>query len=177
MTGGALDRESIRLRLEASPPLVEGYLSLESQLQPNGFDLTLRELASFVGPGTGPGVLTADDAGRRIAETSPMPFESDGSRLLAPGPYLVTFNEVVHLPLDLMALGKPRSSLLRSGVAVHNAVWDAGYHGRSQALLMVYHPGGFSVSRDARLMQLVFYELVQPLQEGYAGRFQGEGVG
>ena len=176
MAGGALDRESIRLRLEATPPLVEGYLSLDAQLQPNGFDLTLRELASFVGTGTGPGVLTADNAGRRIAETCPMAFDSDGSRRLAPGPYLITFNEVVHLPLDLMALGRPRSSLLRSGVAVHNAVWDAGYHGRSQALLMVYHPQGFTVSRDARLMQLVFYELVQPLHEGYAGRFQGEGA-
>ena len=176
MTGGALDRESIRLRLEADPPLVEGYLSLDSQLQPNGFDLTLGELASFAGPGTSPGVLTADQAGRWIAETYPMPFQSDGSLRLEPGPYLVTFNEVVHLPLDLMALGKPRSSLLRSGVAVHNAVWDAGYHGRSQALLVVYHPRGFSVSRDSRLVQLVFYQLHQPLGQGYAGRFQGEGT-
>ena len=173
--GAALDRESIRQRLKSVPPLVEGYLDLEAQLQPNGFDLTLGALASFTVPGTGPGVLTADNSGRRLAETHSMPFESDGACRLAPGPYLVTFNEVVHLPLDLMALGKPRSSLLRSGVAVHNAVWDAGYEGRSQALLVVYHRKGFTVSQNARLVQLVFLRLEQPLGEGYRGRFQGEG--
>ena len=176
MNGGALDRESIRQRLQAQPPLVEGYPSLEAQLQPNGFDLTLAELAAFEGPDTSPGILTDDDAGRRLAKTHPMPFEPDASRRLPPGCYLATFNEIVHLPLDLMALGKPRSSLLRSGVAVHNAVWDAGYHGRSQALLVVYHPQGFTVTRHARLVQLVFYHLARPLRQGYAGRYQGEGT-
>ena len=74
-----------------------------------------------------------------------------------------------------MALGKPRSSLLRSGVAVHNAVWDAGYRGRSQALLVVYHPRGFTLSRDARL---VFFAsaLAHPVDQGYRGRYQGEGL-
>jgi dUTP pyrophosphatase len=155
---------------------VEGYLDLDAQLQPNGFDLTLREIASFSGPGTDPGVLTAHDAGRRLAKTTPLAFESDGSRRLAPGPYLITLNEVVNLPLDLMALGKPRSSLLRSGVAVHTAVWDAGYQGRSQALLVVYHPRGFDISRDARVMQMVFFRLEQAVEEGYRGRFQREGL-
>ena len=75
-----------------------------------------------------------------------------------------------------MALGKPRSSLLRSGVAVHNAVWDAGYRGRSQALLVVYHPRGFTLSRDARVLQLVFFALAHPVDQGYRGRYQGEGL-
>ena len=177
MSGACLDRESIRLRLKSAPPLVEGFLDLEAQLQPNGFDLTLQEVASFAGPGTGPGVLTAEDAGRRLARTLPLAFESDGSRRLAPGPYLITFNEVVNLPLDLMALAKPRSSLLRSGVAVHNAVWDAGYSGRSQALLVVYHPQGFTLAQNARLVQMIFFSLEQPVEEGYRGRFQREGMG
>ena len=147
-TGACLDRESIRRRLSASPPLLEGYRDLEAQLQPNGFDLTLAEVAAF----TDPGVLTADNAGRRLAATAPLPFGADGALHLDPGPYLVTLNETVNLPLDVMALGKPRSSLLRSGVAMHNAVWDAGYRGRSQALLVVYHPRGFTLSRDARVL-------------------------
>ena len=123
--GACLDRESIRRRLDAAPPLLEGYPDLESQLQPNGFDLTLAEVAAF----DGPGVLTADNAGRRLAATTPLPFGADGALHLDPGPYLVTLNETINLPLDVMALGKPRSSLLRSGVAMHNAVWDAGYRG------------------------------------------------
>lgn len=170
--GGCLDGESIRQRLDATPPLLEGYRDLEAQLQPNGFDLTLAEIAAFAGPG----VLTTDNAGRRLAATTPLTFEADGAIRLEPGPYLVTLNETVNLPRDVMALGKPRSSLLRSGVAIHNAVWDAGYRGRSQALLVVYHPDGFTLSRNARVLQLVFFELTRPVDQGYQGRYQGEGL-
>ncbi len=170
--GACLDRESIRRRLSASPPLLEGYRDLEAQLQPNGFDLTLAEIAAFADPG----VLTADNAGRRLAATTPLPFGADGALHLNPGPYLVTLNETINLPLDVMALGKPRSSLLRSGVAMHNAVWDAGYRGRSQALLVVYHPRGFTLSRNSRVLQIVFFLLAHPVDEGYRGRYQGEGL-
>ena len=170
--GGCLERESIRQRLNVAPPLLEGYLDLEAQLQPNGFDLTVAEIAAFAGPG----VLTASDAGRRLAVTTPLDFGPGDAIRLEPGPYLVTLNETVNLPLDVMALGKPRSSLLRSGVAMHNAVWDAGYRGRSQALLVVYHPGGFTLSRNARILQLVFFLLSRPVDHGYRGRYQDEGL-
>ena len=65
-----------------------------------------------------------------------------------------------------MALGRPRSSLLRSGVALHTAVWDAGYRGRSQSLLTVHHPEGFRLQRDARLAQLVFFRLSNLPEQG-----------
>ncbi|MCH7714129.1 MAG: deoxyuridine 5'-triphosphate nucleotidohydrolase, partial [Chloroflexi bacterium] len=103
-------------------------------------------------------------------------FAPDGWLELAPGPYLIDFNETVNLPLDVMALGRTRSSLLRSGVAIHTAVWDAGYRGRSQALIVVYQPDGYRLQKDARLLQLVFYRLAQPVSEGYQGRFQGENI-
>ena len=83
---------------------------------------------------------------------------------------------MVNLPPDLMALGRPRSSLLRSGVALHTAVWDAGYRGRSQSLLTVHHPGGFRLQRNARVAQLVFFRLATPPGQGYQGRYQGEGL-
>ena len=96
--------------------------------------------------------------------------------LLTPGPYLITFNEIVNIPRRMMALGRPRSSLLRSGVAIHTAVWDAGYSGRSQALLTVHHPGGFRLQRNARIAQLVFFTLTAPDATGYAGRYQQENL-
>ena len=73
-----------------------------------------------------------------------------------------------------MALGKPRSSLLRSGVAIHNAVWDAGYQGRSQALMVVYNPHGFTIARDARILQLVFFTLEAATATPYRGLFHQE---
>ncbi len=85
------------------------------------------------------------------------------------------YNEVVHLPRDIMALGRPRSSLLRCGVGVGTAVWDAGYEGRSQSLLIVHNPHGFRVQRNARITQLVFFELTGE-SEGYNGIYQGENI-
>ncbi len=76
-----------------------------------------------------------------------------------------------------MALGRPRSSLGRSGVTIHTAVWDAGYSGRSTSLLSVLNSEGFRVQRDARVMQLVFVGLAAPTTEGYAGQYQGENIG
>lgn len=175
MPGNPLHRDTIRSLIEgdeASPPLLDGFLSLENQLQPNGFDLTLRDIARF----TTPGALGTADSDRQLSETEPMAVDAGGWYRLDPGPYLVTFNEVVNLPPDLMALGRPRSSLLRSAVSIHSAVWDAGYRGRSQVLLVVYHPLGYRLQKDAPLMQLVFFRMDQPTSQGYQGRFQNEGL-
>mgnify|MGYP000103041915 CR=1 FL=1 len=63
----------------------------------------------------------------------------------------------------------------RCGVTIHTAVWDAGYSGRSEALLVVYNPAGFRVRRGARVLQLVFLGLDAPTLP-YDGRYQGENV-
>lgn len=174
---GALNRDAIAALLAGgAPPLLSGYVDLARQLQPNGFDLTLRSVAGYTP--SAPGSMGVDDAERALPPTAELPFGADGWVPLAlpPGPYLVTFNEVVSLPHNLMALCWPRSSLLRSGVALHTAVWDAGYAGRSQALLVVHHPAGWRVRQDARIAQMVFLPLAAPDDVGYAGRYQGENV-
>ena len=96
--------------------------------------------------------------------------------MLEPGTYKVTFNEIVNIPLDLAAIARPRSSLLRCGVTVESAVWDSGYRGRSESMLVVYNPHGFRVKKDARLLQLVFYSLHTEVSEGYCGRYQNENL-
>lgn len=172
MIPGALDIASIGDLVLGDPPLMEGYISLDEQLQPNGFDLTLREVSRMT---SGGGMGDGQDQ-RELPSTEVIGFDSGGWLELDPGPYLITFNEIVNLPLDVMALGRPRSSLLRSGVSVHTAVWDAGYRGRSQALLSVQNPFGYKLQRDARVVQLVFFRLPRPASEGYQGRFWGENL-
>ena len=176
MNGTALDRASIhRLitgNLPGQQPLVEGWRSLEEQLQPNGFDLSLQAIARLRSAGR----MGRDSAQRELSDTEPLEFGLDGWLHLPPGPYLATFSEVVNLPLDLMALGLPRSSLLRSGVGIHTAIWDAGYQGRSQALLTVYHSAGYHLQQGARLLQLVFFRLSNPVDQGYTGSYQGENL-
>jgi dUTP pyrophosphatase len=58
---------------------------------------------------------------------------------------------------------------------VPSAVWDAGYCGRSESLMVVHHPRGFRVQRGARLLQLVFMTL-RGRTEGYQGVYQGENL-
>jgi len=143
----------------------------ENQLQANGVDLTLEHVARF----RGPGFLGRTNAERTIPQNEVLPFEPDGTVYLPPGAYQVRFNESVNLPHALMAYARPRSSLLRSGVALHTAVWDAGYSGRGMCLMVVYHPAGFRVARDARVCQLVFHWLTAATDAAYAGTYQHEG--
>ncbi len=157
--------------LKPSPPLVEGYVSLDEQLQPNGIDLTLRDISLFQSSGR----LAASNSERRVSDLAPLVFDGLDFIYLAPAIYSVTYNEVVHLPRDIMALARPRSSLLRCGVTVGTAVWDAGYSGRSQSLLVVYNPQGFQLQRNARIVQLVFFRLAADT-EGYQGAYQGENI-
>ena len=131
-------KEIYRL-IDGCPSLLEGYVDLAAQVQPNGFDLTLRTIAAINEPGR----LAVAAEQRLIPEGTSLDFDADGFIDLAAGAYKITFNEVVNLPLDLMALARPRSSLLRCGVVVHSAVWDAGYSGRSQSLMVMHNPAGF----------------------------------
>jgi dUTP pyrophosphatase len=166
-----LSGSDIRKLIAAAVPLVEGYVNLDEQVQANGFDLSLRDIGVIQ---TG-GQVAADDAGRVIPEVSPLVFDALGFIELPAGIYQVTYNEVVHLPRNVMALGRPRSSLLRCGVTVGTAVWDAGYEGRSRSLLVIYNSRGFRVQRNARLTQLVFMELTGD-SAGYDGFYQGENI-
>jgi len=166
-----LSGNEIRRLIADKPPLIEGWLDLEAQVQPNGFDLTLRDLAAM----TSAGSITVDNRERKVSDLVPLAFDKKGNIELAAGIYMITYNEVVRLPKNIMALGRPRSSLLRCGVSVGTAVWDAGYSGRSQSLLVVYNPHGFRVQRNARLTQLVFFELSGET-EGYDGAYQGENI-
>ena len=157
--------------VRAEPPLIEGWLDLASQLQPNGFDITLRDIASLQTPGT----IAASNSGRALPNVTALEFDGQAFVSLQPGAYLITYNEIVHLPNNVMALARPRSSLLRCGVDIGTAVWDAGYSGRSQSMLVVHNPVGFRLQKNSRVAQLVFFRLTGDT-EGYRGAYQGENI-
>ncbi|MEZ4522299.1 MAG: deoxyuridine 5'-triphosphate nucleotidohydrolase [Thermomicrobiales bacterium] len=168
---GVLSREAIDQLLDGSPPLLDGMPDRSAQVQPNGIDISVETVSRFRGAGT----LGRTNATRVLPETEDLAFDDSGSLYLPAGSYQVRFNETVNLPAWLMAYLRPRSSLLRSGVALHTAVWDAGYSGRGVSLMVVYHPAGFHIEKDARVGQLVFHPLVSETGSGYAGAYQHEG--
>ncbi len=166
-----LSKQDIHRLLQQEPPLIEGYIDLETQVQPNGIDLTLREVALLQTSGK----IAASDSQRLVSDLAPLVFDGLGFIDLMPDAYIITYNEIVHLPNNVMALARPRSSLLRCGVTVNTAVWDAGYSGRSQSLMVVHNPQGFRLQRNARIVQLVFLQLTQKT-EGYHGAYQEENI-
>jgi dUTP pyrophosphatase len=170
MTAVLSSQEICRL-LTKKPPLIEGCPDIEEQLQPNGIDLTLRDIALLQSPGR----IAVEDDQRLVSNLAPLVFDGLGFIDLVPSAYIITYNEIVHLPKNIMALGRPRSSLLRCGVTVGTAVWDAGYSGRSQSLMVVYNPQGFRLQRNARIIQLIFLRLSEKT-EGYQGVYQGENI-
>ena len=140
-----------------------------SQVQPCGIDLTLREIHAL----TDAGEIDFDNSKRRISAAKKIEFEN-GRILLKQGCYKITYNEYVGIPLDCAAFGYPRSSLLRCGADVRCAVWDPGYHGRSESLLVVHNAHGIVLHKDAKVAQLVFVKLEAKAEKGYEGKYKGE---
>jgi dUTP pyrophosphatase len=137
-----------------------------SQVQPNGVDLTLGGLYRQTEPGRiGRGGKTV--GARRELEPT------EGVYRLDPGGYVVAYDDLIRIPEGHVGFLYPRSSLLRNSCMLDTAVWDAGYEGRGEGLLEVYHP--VELERGARIAQLV---LAEAGHEGtYAGDYQGERTG
>jgi dUTP pyrophosphatase len=142
----------------------------DSQYQPAGVDLTLKEVHEI----TSAGAIDFDNSKRKLSETRKLEFSSDGSLLLSPGCYKIIYNEYVNIPDDCAAMGLPRSSLLRCGADVHCALWDPGYHGRSESLLTVYNAHGITLHKNAKVVQLIFVKLSKKAAETYSGQYKGE---
>ena len=168
-----LNREEILELLLGDPPMVEDAPDTGLQLQPNGMDLTIREAAVYKTAGT----LMKGSQAARLPETARTEPDSNGALTLTAGAYLITFNERLNMPSDVIGLVRPRSSLLRAGAALHTGVWDAGYSGRSQALLSVINPEGIVIEQGARIGQMIFMRMSKAPGEIYQGRYQGEGEG
>ena len=138
-------------------------------VQPNGIDLSLDAVWRF----SEPGVLGRRDAQRRLPQRDELSPDPDGWFDLEPATYGIRYLESVEMPTDCGGLCFPRSSLLRMGVTVPTAVWDAGYAGRGEALLVVTNPHGARVQRGARIAQLVVFRLTQATR-GYRGQYLNE---
>lgn len=151
---------------------VEGALDLDAQTQSNGVELTLATVERFLDAGA----LAFDNSERRLPRTERLDFNADGWLWLAPSAYKVGYTEVVSVPLDRFAIARPRSSLLRMGASVPSALWDSGFRGKGEGLLVVHNPHGMHIRQGARLIQLVFFRTEQPTERPYSGEYQGKGL-
>ena len=169
-----LTRRELESAIKRKPPLVENLIAPEMQIQQNGIELTLKEIFAFRSNETG--AIAFNNSKRRIVRGRQLEFDDLGWITLKKGAYRVIFNEKVNIPRNVFALARPRSSLLRNGVSVETALWDSGYSGRSESLLVVHTSAGFMIERNARLIQLVFFLQSRTIEAEYTGRYSNENV-
>lgn len=159
------------LRRVREENLVEG-LSERERTNPEGagFDLRLGKLFRL----TGKGFLGVDEretpAVELVAEYNP---EERQSITIKPGEYFLTETvERVNVPLDLLGIAKPRTTLHRSGIITRVSVAHPGYSGALHPAL--YNAGGVPVEIElgARYINIMFLE-VKGGGSPYRGQWQG----
>jgi len=80
-SSAVLTKADITELLQATPPLVENLLDLKQQLQPNGLDLTVKEIAMF----SSSGCISTKNESRVLSAASPLVFDGLGKLDLLPG--------------------------------------------------------------------------------------------
>jgi dUTP pyrophosphatase len=162
------------LHPEQGRPLVENMVDPAVQVQPAGIDLSLQSIFRLETAAS----VAFTQAETTLPQYSELLFDAAGKVFLTPAPYKLIVNEIVNLPRNVLGIARPRSTLLRSGATVNTALWDPGYSGRSELLLVVHNPAGLTLARNARVAQLCFMELAEGLQEGqeYRGRYHLENL-
>lgn len=138
------------------------------QIQPAGIDLTVDKIFAIDEAGE----IDYSNENRKVPEGTELKFQDKVH--LKQGTYRIIYNEVVAMPENAIGVGLPRSSLMRMGGTVVCGLWDPGYKGRSQGLLVVFNPKGITVHKNARLVQLF---MIRGETAGkYAGTYQGENL-
>lgn len=153
-----------------SPAWYDGEEDME--VSPNGVDLTLAEIGKV---DEGRLVMTRDskfeprvDAEERVhLEPEDTMFE------LKPGYYRVRYGETIEIPMGHVGFVYPRSTLMRNGLMLYSAVWDAGYEGKGVGGLAVSHRA--EIQKGTRIGQIVMARAEDSSGE-YDGQYQGEGV-
>ena len=136
-----------------------------AQIQPNGVDLTLDGVFEQISPGR----IGVD--GKTVGERRKLD-PTDGTYRLESGGYVVRYGDRIRIPDGHVGFLYPRSSLLRNSCMLDTAVWDAGYEGRGEGLLEVFH--GVELERGARIAQLVLARAAH--EDRYDGTYQHENV-
>ena len=167
-----LNRQEIE-KLIKEKGLIAGFIDLNTQLAPNGFDLSVAGISQF----SASGALDFSNKERVVPKNKEIlakkskPQDKFGWWQLKKGSYKIRTNETVKLPADLVALAFARTSLLRMGGFTQHGVWDAGFCGRGEFILVVDNPKGIKIKQNARIAQLVFLK-INTADKLYQGIYQ-----
>lgn len=103
----------------------------------------------------------------------PTLYGSNGSEYwhLFPGVYSFDAIQGVEMAKGEAGWLVPRSSLTRNGVDVRSALYDAGYVGGVNGIIIVHNPYGIKIEKGARIAQ--FIVIKAETYKLYEGQYQG----
>ncbi|HLM84280.1 MAG TPA: hypothetical protein VK254_03675 [Candidatus Bathyarchaeia archaeon] len=158
-------------RLVAEQKLVENLCEREMKSPEGaGFDIRMGEIFELEGDG----YLGIEE--RDTPKTKSIAKYEEGklnSFVFEPGKYyLIQTMEKVNLPIDLMAIIFPRTTLFRSGLALFNGQVAPGYCGELTFGLCNLGKSNIKIDLGARVVHITFHQV---LGEGnqYRGQWQG----
>ncbi len=73
LPGSVLSKSQIRALVRIKPPLIEEMIDVNTQLQPNGVDLTVKHIEKIVGAGC----IDFSNKERKLSETVELDFDDD----------------------------------------------------------------------------------------------------
>lgn len=138
----------------------DGQLDPE-QLQPNGIDLRVGEIYEIENTA----ILRDDkyvkgDRKELEPKTSTLSFiENKSYRLKRLTPYIIVYDEIIEIPEGHIGYVFPRSRLMRSGGFLTTAMWDQGYKGRGEGLLMPLN--NIIIEDNMRIAQFTLLEALR----------------
>jgi len=86
---------------------------------------------------------------------------------------LLSTEEYLRLPSDIMAFVNLRSSFARLGLTIPPTIVDAGFEGQL-TIELVGSTFPIKLKRDTRLLHLIFAKTLSPVERVYQGRYQGQ---
>ncbi len=84
--------------------------------------------------------------------------------------------EHIHLPNDMKAELKDKSTNARKFISVQNTIMEPGWYGHITLELTRNRPWPIRIKRGTPIGQLVFVKLDRPTERPYAGKYQGQGA-
>lgn len=151
--------------------IVTDMIDEARQVQSCGIDLSVNKIESYRSKGS----IDFDNSKRSLPRLEEVGKVGDDWHL-SNGSYLITVNETTTIPKNYCGIARPRSSLLRMGATICTALWDPGYSGKPQVMLIVSNMQGIIIHPNAKLLQIVFLKLDKESEKLYNGQYQGEGL-
>lgn len=153
----------------SSETLINMFNLSRNYVDCSGLRLHLDKVYSFINKGA----LYQDS--KKLSEVTEV--EPNGNIYnLVQGVYKIRYMEIVKVPDNAIALAIPRSTLLRIGATIFTAVWDPGYEGRGEGLMVIFNPYGIEIERGTQIAQLVFISLDRATKFIYRGTYFRENL-